>query len=210
MIKPHQKVVFVVDDDQAIRDGLTLLLTAHEYEVSCFACAEEFLDRCKQTLPDQCMAILDLSMPNMNGLELQQELQIREVNIPVVFLSGEGDIPAAVKAVQHGAIDFVEKPVESDLLIDRIEKALLKKRQQKLQDTNNRLLRERLASLTPREKEVLDNLVKGKASKVIAFDLGISERTIELHRSKILKKMKVANSTQLLNQIIPYFNDQNK
>lgn len=195
--------VFIVDDDEAIRSGLSMLLRSYGYAVEVFSCPQAFLDRCGQALPEHFMAILDLSMPEMSGLELQSALNERRINVPVVFLSGEGDIPAAVNAVRHGALDFVEKPVNTDLLLDRIDTAL---NQQRDAHCNKQAVREilrRLESLTDREREVLDNLAEGHISKVIAQNLGISERTVELHRSRILKKMGARNTTELLNRVIP-------
>lgn len=180
-----------------------MLLKTYGYEPRCFQSGGEFLECCGETLPNRCMAILDLRMPGMDGLELQAELRRRNIWIPVVFLSGEGDIPAAVSAVQHGAMDFIEKPVNSDLLMDRIEKALEIQERKRASDAADEVIQSRLASLTPREREVLELIAEGRTSKAIAIDLGVSERTIELHRSRVLKKMYVRNSSELLNQVIP-------
>lgn len=149
------------------------------------------------------MAILDLSMPDMDGLGLQGELNRRHIRLPTVFLSGAGDIPAAVRAVQHGAIDFVEKPVDTDLLIDRIDTALKQQGAQRQQDTEVEEVQSCLDTLTSREREVLEKLAGGKISKIIAHELDISERTVELHRSRILKKMGARNTAELLNRVIP-------
>lgn len=195
--------VFIVDDDAAIRSGLSMLLTSYGYPVETFSSPFGFLDRCAQPLPKRFMAILDLSMPQMSGLELQVELSKRRIGVPIVFLSGEGDIPAAVHAVQNGAIDFVEKPVDTDLLIDRIDVALQLQHTEHDNGAADNDTFARLESLTGREREVLENLADGKISKVIAHDLGISERTVELHRSRILKKMGARNATELLNRVIP-------
>lgn len=198
-----QGMVFVVDDDDAIRSGLSMLLESYGYHPQTFRSGEDFLTRCSESLPDRCMAILDLSMPGMNGLEIQAEMRKRGIEVPVVFLSGEGDIPAAVSAVQHGAVDFIEKPVNSDLLIDRIEKAFELQEEKRASNETDEVVQSRLASLTPREREILELIAGGQISKSIAIDLGISERTVELHRSRILKKMRVRNSTELLNQVLP-------
>ena len=198
-----QGTVFVVDDDDAIRSGLSMLLESYGYRPRTFHSGEEFLACCSKSLPDRCMAILDLSMPGMDGLEIQAEMRKKGIEVPVVFLSGEGDIPAAVSAVQHGAVDFIEKPVNSDLLVDRIEKAFELQEQKRTSNKEDELVQSRLASLTPREREILELIAGGQISKSIAIDLGISERTVELHRSRILKKMRVRNSTELLNQVLP-------
>lgn len=196
-------VIFIVDDDEAIRSGLSMLLQSYGYGVEAFPSANAFLERCASPLPERFMAILDLSMPEMSGLELQTTLIERHIGVPTVFLSGEGDIPAAVHAVRNGAVDFVEKPVDTDLLMDRIDTALRRQDWQRENDTTANEIQARLDVLTAREREVLENLAAGKISKVIAHDLGISERTVELHRSRILKKMGARNSTELLNQVIP-------
>lgn len=201
--------VFLVDDDDAIRSGLSMLLKSHGYSVEAYSSPKDFLNRCAGPMPPCFMAILDLSMPDMTGLELQDELARRHTNIPIVFLSGEGDIPAAVNAVQRGAIDFIEKPVDTDLLIDRVDTALEHQQHEQTSDSASREIRDCLHSLTERERQVLENLAAGKISKVIAHELGISERTVELHRSRILKKMGTRNTTELLNRVIPVLRPRN-
>lgn len=194
--------VYIVDDDAAIRSGLSMLLQSSGYETRSFHSGEAFLEHCMEPLPERAAAILDLSMPIMDGLELQSEMQRRNIDIPVVFLSGDGDVPLAVVAVQRGAVDFIEKPVNTNVLLDRLSNAL---------DTtdngdtgeNHSDTQSRLSSLTERERQVLNGIAGGKTSKTIAEDMDISERTVELHRSRVLKKMGVRNSTELLNHILP-------
>lgn len=195
--------VFIIDDDEAIRDGLSMLLYSHGYEPQAFSRGPDFLARCDNIMPERFMAILDLNMPGIDGLSLQVELQRRGLDIPLVFLSGDGDIPSAVDAVQKGAVDFVEKPVDTSLLIELVEKALNLQKDRNEATSTRRQFRVRLETLTRREREVLENIAEGKTSNVTASELGISERTIELHRSRILKKMGVRNSTELLNLVIP-------
>jgi FixJ family two-component response regulator len=195
--------VFVVDDDEAIRSGLSMLLRSYGYDCAVFASGLAFLDHCSGGLPDRRMAILDLSMPVMDGLELQAELVRRGIDMPVVFVSGDGDVPLAVNAMQHGAIDFIEKPVNSDILLDRVAEAIQAGASNDTDQWDQSDMRSRLASLTRREREVLEGIAAGGTSKVIASDLGISERTVELHRSRVLKKMAVRNSTELLNYALP-------
>lgn len=195
--------VYIVDDDAAIRDGLSMLLKSLAYEVRAFPSGEAFLDHCTEPLPARCMAILDLSMPVMDGLELQSELNRRNIRVPVVFLSGDGGIPVAVNAVRHGAVDFIEKPVDSDVLLGRVAEALRLCGAAHAADEKVAAVQSRIASLTSREREVLEGIAGGGTSKAIAIRLEISERTVELHRSHILKKMEVRNTTELLNQVIP-------
>lgn len=202
-------VIFIVDDDEAIRSGVSMLLTSYGYQVESFAGAHAFLERCDAPLPGSFMVILDLSMPEMNGLELQSALLQRRINVPIVFLSGEGDIPAAVSAMQRGAVDFVEKPVDTDLLLDRITTALEHQRQEHDNTAAGEATLAGLESLTGREREVLDELAGGKTSRAIAQELGISERTVELHRSRILKKVGARNITELLNRVIPILQPRN-
>lgn len=194
--------IFIVDDDEAIRGGLSLLLRSYRYRAESFASGRSFLARCEQPMPERCMAILDLSMPGMDGLAVQEELRQRGLDVPIVFLSGDGNIPVAVTAVQHGAVDFVEKPVNSDVLISTIERALALCGERSEAPAQNGI-RTRFESLTPRERQVLESIAGGKTSRTMASDLGISERTVELHRSRVLKKMGVRNSTELLKRVIP-------
>jgi len=204
MSESAPSTVYIVDDDEAIRSGLSLLLSSYGYAPRAFASGTAFLEYCNSApLPDRCMAILDLSMPVMDGLELQSELHRRHVNLPVVFLSGDGNIPSAVNAVQHGAVDFIEKPVETDLLVNRVEEALKLCTSGDGGKDDAAETRMRIESLTSREREVLNGITGGGTSKAIAAELGISERTVELHRSRILKKVGVRNSMELLNLVMP-------
>lgn len=204
MSESAANTVYIVDDDEAIRSGLSLLLRSYGYEPRAFPSGSAFLEHCNSApLPDRCMAILDLSMPVMDGLELQSELRRRHVNLPVVFLSGDGNIPVAVNAIQHGAVDFIEKPVVTDLLLDRVEDALKLCAYGDGGDDEAAEIQTRIQSLTSREREVLNGITGGGTSKAIAAEMGISERTVELHRSRILRKMGVRNSTELLNLVMP-------
>lgn len=153
MTEAERNTVFVVDDDEAIRSGLSMLLATYGYGVETFPTPHAFLDRCKRPLPERFMVILDLAMPDMNGLELQAELIRRQIRVPTVFLSGEGDIPAAVSAVRNGAVDFVEKPVDTGLLVNRIEAALGQQLDEREHDAGTLDTRSRLDSLTDRERE---------------------------------------------------------
>lgn len=195
--------VYIVDDDEAIRSGLSMLLASFGYEPQTFSSGQDFLEHCEATLPARCVTILDLSMPLMDGLEVQAELQRRGVDVPVIFLSGDGDVPVAVSAVQRGAVDFMEKPVVTGVLLDRIEGAMKQRGSGGGGDDALEVTRSRLEDLTKRERDVLDGIASGKTSKDVAEDFGISERTVELHRSRVLRKMGARNATELLNRVLP-------
>jgi len=192
----RQPIVFVVDDDDAVRNSLRLLLKSASLSTTAFASAQEFLAGWTADQPG-CL-VLDVRMPGMSGLELQEELNRRGAIIPVIFISGHADVPMAVEAIQHGAFDFLQKPFSDQDLIDRIQRALAA-------DVGNRQalsqldeLRKRYASLTPREQEVLVLVTDGRANKVMAGDLGLSQRTIEIHRARVMEKMGARSVEQLV------------
>lgn len=190
-------IVYIVDDDKAIREALQSLLEDAGFKVQAFADGPSFLAACGNDCAG-CV-VLDLSMPGMNGHEVQSALKERGVNIPLVFLSGQGHIPSVVKAVQDGAVDFLEKPVKGDALLDRVRKAMaLDKERRQLQEAI-RDARRRHARLSPREREVMALVIAGLSSKEIAQDLGLSPRTVEQHRAHIMYKMGAANITELVN-----------
>ena len=189
--------VFVVDDDEAMRDSLAQLLESAGMRVEAHADGSRFLaaydaDR------SGCL-VLDMAMPGMSGLEVQAELKARGLEIPIVFLTGHGDIPMAVEAVKAGAVDFLEKPVQGAVLIERVQRALKfdeewRKTQAHIQDIHLRYAR-----LSKREKEAMALTVSGLTSKEIAKELGISSRTVEVHRTHVMHKMGAANVAELVN-----------
>jgi FixJ family two-component response regulator len=192
----RQAVVFVVDDDDAVRNSLRLLLKSAGFPTTVLASAQDFLANWKDDQPG-CL-VLDVRMPGVSGLELQEELNRRGAIIPVIFISGHADVPMAVEAIQHGAFDFLQKPFGDQDLIDRIQRALAA-------DADNRRLleqrdelRRRYATLTPREQEVLVLVTDGRANKVMAGDLGVSQRTIEIHRARVMEKMGARSVAQLV------------
>ncbi len=193
--------VFVVDDDQAVRDSLALLVHSVGLEVETFASARDFLDSYR---PDRrgCL-ITDIRMPGMSGLELQEQLSADGYHIPVIVLTGFGDVPAAVRALKAGAVDFVEKPFNPQALLDLIQQAVVRDTEIREQAARDAELAERTALLTPREQEVMTLVVAGKANKVIAIDLSISERTVELHRARIMKKMQARSLAELMRMVLP-------
>ena len=192
--------IFVVDDDAAVRDALKLLLRSVGQAVETFGSGQEFVDAYSEDRPG-CL-VLDIRMPGMSGLELQQKLNERHSILPIIFITGHGDVPMAVEAMQAGAVDFIQKPFRDQDLIDRINQALEK-------DSNNRAalgerndIRRRLETLTPREREVLDLVVHGKANKVIAGDLKLSQRTVEIHRARVMEKMQASSLAHLVRMVL--------
>ena len=189
-------IVFIVDDDAAVRNSLRLLVKSVGQSAGVFVSAQEFLASYDPQQPG-CL-VLDVRMPGMSGLELQQQLNVRGAVIPVIFISGHGDIPMAVEAMQNGAFDFLQKPFRDQDLIDRIQRALEKDRENRAALGERARIRERLDSLTPREREVLDLVTSGKANKVMAADLGLSQRTVEIHRARVMEKMGASSVAQLV------------
>jgi len=192
--------VFIVDDDAAVRNSLRLLVKSVGLTAAVFASAQEFLASYDPQQPG-CLA-LDVRMPGMSGLELQQQLNLRGAVIPVIFITGHGDIPMAVEAMQHGAFDFLQKPFRDQDLIDRIQRALERDRENRAALGERTRIRERLDSLTPREREVLALVTSGKANKTMAADLGLSQRTVEIHRARVMEKMGASSVAQLVRMVL--------
>jgi len=189
-----------VDDDAAVRSSLRLLVKSVGLSAAVFTSAQEFLSSYDTRQPG-CL-VLDVRMPGMSGLELQQQLNLRGAVIPVIFITGHGDIPMAVEAMQHGAFDFLQKPFRDQDLIDRIQRALEKDRENRAALGQRARIRERLDSLTPREREVLALVTSGKANKVMAADLGLSQRTVETHRAHVMEKMAASSIAQLVRMVL--------
>jgi FixJ family two-component response regulator len=199
-MKEKPATVFVVDDDEAVRTSLRLLLKSVGLPVETYAAAQEFLD---QFDPDRagCL-VLDIRMPGISGLELQQHLNDRHSIMPIVFITGHGDVPMAVEAMQAGAVDFIQKPFRDQDLIDRINRALEKDREMRSQLRERDEIRRRMSQLTPREREVLELVTQGKANKVIAGDLNVSQRTVEIHRARVMEKMGANSLAHLVRMVI--------
>jgi FixJ family two-component response regulator len=178
--------VFIVDDDDAVRSSLRLLLKSVGLAAVAYPSARDFLTAWNPDQPS-CL-VLDVRMPGMSGLELQEELNRRGAIVPVIFITGHGDIPMAVEAMQHGAFDFLQKPFRDQDLIDRIQKAIVRDAANRTQLLEKDRIRARWESLTPREREVLALVTSGKANKVMAGDLGVSQRTVETHRAEIMRR----------------------
>lgn len=199
-MKDAQPIVFVVDDDEAVRSSLRLLLKSVGLPATAYSSAQDFLANYDPQQPG-CV-VLDVRMPGMSGLELQQLLNIRGATVPVIFITGHGDIPMAVEAMQHGAFDFLQKPFRDQDLLDRVQRALEKDKATRAQLREKDRIRERLESLTPREREVLDLVAQGKPNKVMAADLGVSQRTVEIHRARVMEKMEASSLAQLVRMVM--------
>jgi two-component system response regulator FixJ len=199
-MKERSPVVFIVDDDEAVRSSLCLLLKSVGLVPSALASAREFLDKYDPAQPG-CL-VLDVRMPEMSGLELQEQLNLKGAVLPVIFITGHGDVPMAVEAMQAGAFDFLQKPFRDQDLIDRIQRALDKDRTNRAALNERTLIGERLQSLTPREREVLALVTSGKANKIMAADLGVSQRTVEIHRARVMEKMSAASLAQLVRMVM--------
>jgi two-component system response regulator FixJ len=198
--KEAPPTVFVVEDDEAVRKLMRTLLSSVGLNTAAFASAQDFLSN-YHAQQAGCL-VLDVRMPGMSGLELQQLLNMRGAVLPVIFVSGHGDIPMAVEAMQHGAFDFLPKPFRDQDLIDRVQRALEKDRANRGQLRERDRIRERFESLTPREREVLALVTSGKANKVMAADLGVSQRTVEIHRARVMEKMGAASLAQLVRMVM--------
>jgi FixJ family two-component response regulator len=192
----HAATVYVVDDDDGMRRALSLLLNTVGYKTAAFASPREFLDRVK-TDAAGCL-VLDIRMPGMSGLELQQHLNRMGSMLPVIFVTGHGDVPMAVQAMKEGAFEFVQKPFRDQDLLDRINHALELDKENRSSLALRADVLQRFESLTPREKQVMQLVVDGAANKVIAIDLGLSERTVEIHRAKVMEKMGARSVAHLV------------
>ena len=188
-------IVHVVDDDELARKGTARLLSAAGYEVRTYASAQEFLNAVDSNAPG-CI-ILDVQMPDQNGLELQVELAKRAVTIPIVFMTAHGQIPDTVRAIQRGAVDFLVKPVDGNVLLAAVERALAQDATARVVRAREQSLRSRYDRLTPREREVFLHLISGQLNKQVAADLEITERTIKLHRANIFQKLEVDSMAEM-------------
>jgi two-component system response regulator FixJ len=179
--------VFVIDDETVIRQSLTLLLRASGYDSRPFSSGDDFLEAAPY-LPPGC-AIMDIHMPGVDGLEVQDQLLDNRPDIPLIFITGMGDVPTAVRAIKNGAVDFIEKPFDDDVLLDCLEAAMKKIDAQAGRHAKRAAARELIGRLTLRETQVLRELVHGKSNKMVAYQLDLSVRTVEMHRARIMRKI---------------------
>ena len=188
--------VFIVDDDPSVLKALVRLMRSAGLNATAFASAQEFLDNHDQNAPG-CL-VLDVAMPHFNGLELHQMLVAQGCELPVIFLTGHGDIPMSVRAIKQGAVEFFTKPVDDNNLIEAIHDAIEKDRIARQTRAKLIELQQRLAMLTPREREVLSHVVFGKRNRQIAAELGTAEQTIKIHRARLMKKLKAESLADLI------------
>ena len=195
-MSPSDATIFVVDDDRSVRTALKRLIKSLGYKAETFNSARAFLKLEPHDGP-ACL-ILDIRMPETSGIELQKQLARAGVQIPIIFITGHGNIPMSVKAMKAGAVDFIEKPFEDQQLIDAIHTAIAKNKQFRMEQAEIKNLLRRIDSLTPREHEVFMLVVSGMLNKQIAFDLGMSEKTVKVHRARVMKKMKAKSLADLV------------
>jgi FixJ family two-component response regulator len=193
-------IVYIVDDDSGMRTSLAWLLESVGVKSAGFANAREFLDAFDAAIP--AALVLDVRMPEQSGFDVQAELNRRGASLPIIFVSGHGDIPMSVRALQNGAIDFVEKPYNSQQMLDRVQRALKLAAQRHVAAQKRRELRKRIGSLTARETEVLRGVIDGKGSKRIASDLSISVKTVDVHRASIKDKLGAASIAMLVREVM--------
>jgi two-component system, LuxR family, response regulator FixJ len=199
-MKDRPALVFIVDDDDAVRNSIRLLMKSLDLATRPLSTAQEFLSTYDPQQPG-CL-ILDVRMPGMSGLELQQQLNVRGAIIPVIFITGHGDVPMAVEAMQQGAFEFLQKPFRDQDLIERVQRALARDQTTRAELSERANVRERFDSLTPREREVLALVTSGKANKVMAADLNVSQRTVEIHRARVMEKMHASSLAQLVRMMM--------
>ena len=193
---PFESTVHVIDDDEALRDSLTFLLRTARLDVQSYPSATAFLE----ALPEANLScvITDVRMPGMSGIDLLRRLREDKISVPVIVITGHGDIPLAVEAMRIGAIDFLEKPFDDEVLIASVKTALRQKEGEAKRHGERAEIEGRLAALSNRERDVLDGLVAGRANKQIAFDLGISPRTVEIYRANLMSKMQAGSLSDLV------------
>ena len=200
--------VFVVDDDVEVRNALKLLLESVGLPVICYASANEYLEAFDGSLPG-CL-VVDIRMPGMSGLDMQEKLTEYPIHPPVIIITGHGDVPMAVRAVQAGAVDFIEKPFRDQILLDSVHRAIEMDAERRGEASRKSEIRDHLDQLTPREREVLDLVVSGMRNKNISQQLGITLSTVEAHRSRVMEKMQADSLSHLMRMMLTLEQDYGK
>ena len=195
-----QQTVYVVEDDEAVRDSLELLLKSDGKQVKTYESANAFLRDYSDKMAG-CI-VLDIRMPGMDGMELQKKLNEKHSILPIIFVTGHGDVPMAVDAMKEGAVDFIQKPYREEALLEKIEAALKQDLEQRKSLEEKQEIIRRVKSLTPREREIMDRMIAGQANKVIAIELEISQRTVEIHRSLVMHKMGTHSLAHLVRMVL--------
>ncbi|WP_322097152.1 response regulator FixJ [Pelagibius sp. Alg239-R121] len=193
-----KRKIYIVDDDEAVRDSLQILIESYDYETETFESGTAFLGAAEQ-IGSGCV-LLDVRMPDIDGLEIQARLATSSPGLTVIIITGHGDVPMAVKAMKAGAFDFIEKPFTDDVLMESLQRAWAHRKSvadTQDQGSNNEVL-ERIEDLTPRERDVLNQLIIGRPNKIIAYELGISPRTVEVHRARVMEKMQAKSLSHLV------------
>jgi FixJ family two-component response regulator len=190
-------MVYLIDDDDSVRRALTRLIQSAGHPVRPFASAREFLDNGPPGGGPACL-VLDVRMPGLSGLDLQRELRAANVSHPIIFITGHGDVPMSVKAMKAGAVDFIPKPVRDEDLLRSIEQAMTRAARESAERAEIETLQDRADRLTPREREVMALVVRGLLNKQIAFELGTAEKTVKVHRARVMQKMQVQSLAELV------------
>lgn len=192
--------VFIVDDDDAVRDSLSWLMRSVGLAAESFGSAQAFLDACDPERPG-CL-VLDIRMPGMSGLDLQEKLHQRHIQLPIIIISGHADVPMAVRALKAGAFDFIEKPFNDQLLLDCVQRAIEKDLERRRELAEQADVATRLEQLTPREREVLELVVHGAPNKIISRELGVSLKTVEAHRARVMDKLQAGSAAELVRLVL--------
>jgi len=200
MTQEQKPLIYVVDDDDAVRGALDFLMRSRGYKVVSFSSGQKFLDGRDKT--KSAVAIFDIRMPGMSGTELFDKLLAEGDLLPVIFITGHGDVPMAVQAIKKGAVDFIQKPFDNNELLELVDQASVNLQLNREKDQLRGDAIERMESLTERERQVMELVVEGNANKVIAFDLDVSQRTIEIHRSNVMQKMGCRSLAQLVKMVL--------